>query len=621
MSYAGIQLKHLAFLGPDKAPAVLEFKPGLNVVCGASDTGKSFLVSAIDFMTGANSTLEDIPERVGYDRIRLGIVAVDGTEYTLERSVEGGGFRKFSGLVVDSDPPEDFEEIFEKHNAKRIDNVSRFLLGLIGLGGKNLRKNKKGETVSLSFRNLARLTIVQEQDITKKGSPFESGQYTDRTTDYSAFKLLLTGVDDSALVKSRAVEKRNADAAVKAQIYDSLINDFSVILRDLTDDPKGLRDQKVRLESALAQQKERLAMTEKEFNGLAKERAENRRSLSKMQGRLEEISGLTERFTLLRKHYLNDLRRLEAVKESGTLFAFLEARDCPLCGARPERQEHNASCDGNVENVVEAANAEIEKIHTLSRGLEQTLKELEEERNKIDRNILSMVDKLAAVEAEIEKRIAPELEGVRETFLDLAEKHATVLRALDMFERVEELEMRRAELHDTTDDGNNSDEKSLSHIPKSVLGQFAEKVEETLVAWGFPGAERVYFDETVRDLVIGGKPRGSRGKGLRAITHAAFTYGLMDYCRSHDRAHPGFIVLDSPLLAYYEPEGDEEDEKLLAGSDLKERFYQFLSRVPKNEQVIVVENEHPPELQDGSIKLTVFSKNPMSGRYGLFPIE
>ena len=88
-----------------------------------------------------------------------------------------------------------------------------------------------------------------------------------------------------------------------------------------------------------------------------------------------------------------------------------------------------------------------------------------------------------------------------------------------------------------------------------------------------------------------GKERGSTGKGLRAITHAAVSVGIMEFCLERELPHPGFLVIDSPLLAYWKPEGEEDD---LSGTDLKERFYQYLLGMRPNTQVIVVENEHPP---------------------------
>lgn len=88
-----------------------------------------------------------------------------------------------------------------------------------------------------------------------------------------------------------------------------------------------------------------------------------------------------------------------------------------------------------------------------------------------------------------------------------------------------------------------------SAVPTAAADAFAQSVESILADWHFPEAGRVHFDPNTRDLVIAGKPRGARGKGLRAITHAAFTLGLLAHCRASRTPHPGFVILDSPLLS------------------------------------------------------------------------
>ena len=47
-----ILIKNICFLGTKVDPAFISFDQSLSVVCGASDTGKSFLVEAIDFLLG-----------------------------------------------------------------------------------------------------------------------------------------------------------------------------------------------------------------------------------------------------------------------------------------------------------------------------------------------------------------------------------------------------------------------------------------------------------------------------------------------------------------------------------------------------------------------------------------
>lgn len=78
----GLRLRHLAFHGPNRESASIEFGPQLNVIYGASNTGKSFVVEAIDFMLGGQGPLRDIPERVGYDRVILAVETLDGDSFT-----------------------------------------------------------------------------------------------------------------------------------------------------------------------------------------------------------------------------------------------------------------------------------------------------------------------------------------------------------------------------------------------------------------------------------------------------------------------------------------------------------------------------------------------------------
>lgn len=168
--FARLQIRHLSFLGPKRTPATVRFEAGFNVLYGASDTGKSFILDSIDFMLGGKGPLRDFPEREGYDRVLLGMQLTSGETFTVHRSTEGGGFLMFEGLH-ESVVPDAGIELREQHDERRDDNLSRFLLKQIVLADKRIRRNKLNETNSLSFRNLARLAIVDEEEIIQKRSP------------------------------------------------------------------------------------------------------------------------------------------------------------------------------------------------------------------------------------------------------------------------------------------------------------------------------------------------------------------------------------------------------------------------------------------------------------------
>src|SRR5690349_12071295 len=89
-SVPGLTLLHLAFSGPSAETADLRFEPGLNLLFGASNTGKSFAYKAIDFAMGAGRPLPDIEQRRPYDRLWLGFTSGSGTQ-TVARAIAGGG--------------------------------------------------------------------------------------------------------------------------------------------------------------------------------------------------------------------------------------------------------------------------------------------------------------------------------------------------------------------------------------------------------------------------------------------------------------------------------------------------------------------------------------------------
>jgi hypothetical protein len=98
----------------------------------------------------------------------------------------------------------------------------------------------------------------------------------------------------------------------------------------------------------------------------------------------------------------------------------------------------------------------------------------------------------------------------------------------------------------------------------------------------------------------------------RAITYAAFMIGVLLETNRKDLPHPGFVLMDSRLVTYREP-----DEHI--GEGVKHAFYQHLATTLGDAQVIILENEEPPEELKSAIAFTGFTKNRSIGRYGLFP--
>jgi len=309
----------------------------------------------------------------------------------------------------------------------------------------------------------------------------------------------------------------------------------------------------------------------------------------------------------------SDLSRLEGIREAGSLISALGPDRCPLCGATPEDQHLNKECDGNIEEIISAAGTETKKIQNLKSELADTVAKLHEENKRYETSQPSLIESLEAIDKAI-REISPSLSDKRAKYSELIEKRNEVQNALNLIKSIGELEERRKAIDDIVEGQPNSG-NTITDLSASILNDFSILLEGILQAWTFPDSERVHFAKESNDIVISGKPRGSRGKGMRSITHTAFTLGLMKFTEEQNLPHPGFTVIDTPLLAYREPEGEEDD---LSGTAVQEKFYEYLSGW-ESRQVIILENVDPPDFVKNNDQTTFFSKNPDLGRYGFLP--
>lgn len=602
MSDHYLQLRKILFKGPKKESS-LDFYSGVNVICGASDTGKSFLAESIDFMLGGTE-LRDIPELALYAEIELHLSTSSEKNWCLKRAITGGNFRLTD--LDDSSIPEVI--LKQDHNHGATDNLSGFLLAGIGLLNKRiLRSSKKLTTQSLSFRNLARLVVIQEDEIQQKGSPFWSGQFTTKTSNIATVKLLLTDIDDSAVVPSVDAQNYNNQLTV----LDEFLLEISTEIDNVEDTQEQLESQLEKLKNTIQEQDNSLSTLQQELNISIQQRSEIFESKNKHGSRLSEISELLTRFQLLKEHYLVDIDRLQSIQESGAIFFHLKTVPCPTCGSTSDIPQLDNT---EIEKIIISATAEIKKINQLLKELDDTVQSLYREQAILKTLFKQDEVKYNELDQAIQQVIVPQVNNFRTSFSELIEKRSDVDKTLDLFSRYDHIYKKKQALLDQTDIPKEKIEIKTG-VPESIAHELSLKISDILKAWKFPGECHVYFDKKTVDFVIDGKPRGSSGKGLRAITHAAVNVALLEYCQENELSHPGFLILDSPLLAYYAPEC--EDDIALSGSDLKEMFYAYLiEHHGSNSQIIIIENQHPPVCIQSKISMSVFTHNPSEGRFG-----
>ncbi|NRI66038.1 hypothetical protein FEZ60_10860 [Rhodococcus sp. MS16] len=608
-----ILITHLAFIGENVPTAQVEFGPGVTIIRGPSDTGKSFIADSIDYMLGG-STLRTIPQSAGYSTILLGMKLPDGTQITLARGVKGGGFSLYEGKLtkLPENPPQ--RTLGEKHDARSENNLSNFLLAHLDISGRQLRRNQSNEKDSLSFRDLARLCVIDENQIQSPTPPPLSGQRTSETKEKSALKMLLLDEDDSALITVSKPAERKAVGKAKSEVLYQLLADAR---RKIEAHPsrQSLKDQLVLMESSISAASGAIESSSQARARIAQDLATVQNSLQDVRRRLRELQGLQSRFALLSEQYDLDIERLDMVHEAGGLLGYLSPGTCPFCGAEENHQKDTfGNTHGNLPfgSVIKGERAKTEGLRA---DIELAMEDLDSEAQRLKTREAALTQEIddgqrAVRQADLDLR--PHQSGLAE----LIGTRLSVETALVVHEQIYDLE----ELLKTVE-FESKPVKAIAAEPLSVEAAtgLSEHIQERLIAWGFPNADNVRFDRSDFDIVDDEQLRSAHGKGVRAVLHSAFTLALADHCFANDLPHPGFVVLDSPLVTYKPPkpgaeaETDEESKRRLDPSVIG-RFYRDLQE-NVTAQVIVMENTDPPDelaVETSDIEFTASTE----GRWG-----
>lgn len=615
----GIYLERLVVKGPGLADAVLEFKDGLNVIAGASDTGKSYAFSCIDYVFGAKRPPKKIKEAAGYQSVVLRVIARETSEhFELERSLAGGEvqLRKLGPR----DEILDAKVLSATHAVENPQTISGQLLQWCGLWGRQIRTNKRGDQRSLSFRDVAFLVLVDENRMFEERPPHLSEIVQSHTAESDTLRLLVTGTESApviALPSKKLLASNKAKNELLAQMISTAEAEFGTYAVSDTE----LTNQIERLEKARNVALSDYDDSRRNTVVLEQKLADLARDLRDVQARALVIEGLQKRFELLRSHYESDLNRLRAIEETGILLESFPAKACPACGAAPhEHRPEACAVEYRIIDVQASARSESTKVETLKADLNMLLAELSTEASALEGKRRAIAHAMESMQSQITQELMPRIRQSAEELKVQTAVRDRLVQARSIADQLKQLRDLAATLQ-IKEAGELAPSEVEVTATTADLDAFAAEVGALLEEWHYPDLGRVVFSEDEQDIVIGAQIRTAHGKGVRALTCAAFILGLERHCQKRDLAHPRVVVLDSPLVAYEEAdEGTPTPEDTrLHEAGVKEAFYTTLARGAVGGQIIIFENQDPPpEVSDGLHRQHFTRTN--RGRYGFFPV-
>ena len=93
-------IKSLSVTGANVNTSSIDFTPGLNIIHGPSNCGKSYIVECLDYMLGAETSRIDAS--LGYDTIQI-LIVTDSGNISMERKLNSANIEvNSSNALIDS---------------------------------------------------------------------------------------------------------------------------------------------------------------------------------------------------------------------------------------------------------------------------------------------------------------------------------------------------------------------------------------------------------------------------------------------------------------------------------------------------------------------------------------
>jgi hypothetical protein len=611
-------LRRLAVRGPGKSDATLDFAPGLTLITGISNTGKTHALECIDFALGARDAPKPIDEAEGYTSVVLEL-SCTGTIKTISRTYSSPTVALvFDGTIEAWDGTSGNELTVASNRRKPETTLNAMLLEAAGFkAGTMIPGSTKGKTQMLSYRNVAPFCIVNEDEVIGDRSPVASTAPTSDVAPKAVFALMLTGeVPEAEVTAVRDANQARDQAKNRAALLTDMIAELQVEIASREVDRQTLERQLAQLDAELTEITDSLAQRSAALETLVGHRRESLNHADTANARRIESLALEERFGLLARHYESDVRRLEFVMEGGHFFTQLAASHCPECGRPYDVGDPCHPESAHADEVEQAARAEIGKLQPRMADVQRAITEAAEDAVAAGVEYDQATARARELDEQIREQASPAAEHARSQLAALTARRRVIEEDLLRYRELDRFVAAKQEADIAADKKPATFRASQNADALKALG---EEIERVLRAWQFDVGSGVYLDAPTLDLVIGGKPRGANGKGVRAVARAAFNVGLMRYCLANDRPHPGFVIIDTPLRPYkgYTPQGEEADEARRL-DPVRTACIRDLAAANAG-QVIIMENEEPPDDVRKLAMVHDFGGPLAAGRAGFYP--
>ena len=588
---------------PSRPDSSVNFKSGLNIICGPSNSGKSWILECIDYMFGMDHKKFILNEKSGYTEVRMRICTPRG-DLRLVRPIGPGQ----NNIEITSTDPRIKQGTYTRNQTKRKPSLNSVWLRLIGFEHPEELKviaNRDLKTQALTWRTFWHALYADEDRISTKDPVLLPTQNTAEPAFKCALASLITGKNYAAYAKTESAESKRIRNFAIIEYLKPLPEQLDQRI-ELIDKELGTSDP-AEIERRVEELSEELGRVQQRINRATQQGQEVVSKLQKVREELAETYSLRSRYEELASSYRARIDRFDFVDEGHTKTGDLVSPTaCPVCTQNlpPEVQTSIPAPDPHERQELVVRLSDLGKTMD-QMGLEQT--SLQEQERQ-----------LAANAKEITSHIRNELKPQLRTLKAAIASHNAIIASQaerqQLLERKNDTEAEILKRKDLTFTAGTF--APLDEYPKEFWDQMSTYLLDILGACAFPKLKEAKFLRATFDAVVNGKTKGEEGQGYRSFVNTAVLLALRQYLSSNAAHNPGMLIIDTPLLGLDDPQLDPDLQEAM--ETIPAALYDHLACEQDAGQVIIADNtKFMPEI--GSLQekcnLIALTKGE-KGRYG-----
>lgn len=573
------------FLGVEGQRRIVSLEPGkVNIITGASGTGKSTLIKAIDYCLGSSKC--ELPAHVRRRSLAVGVKWVLGdAEMIVGRIIPPVGQKTSTHMFVSSGKSlglpssvEDFE------GATTVEAAKAFLERAFGIGDLTDRSPaESAERGRATVRHVTPYLFVTKEVIYSESVLLHGLEKQDKARDIVATMPYFLGVIDeaSALAErrlrqlQRVLDREEAKEKTRATAESALKQRAMSLLAEARrigiaqEVPFGASEEELlsRLHEVAAAQVEVNAYpSDSEIATLHMQRRDVLTRLESVKRKaratktaIREASGFQQAIT----------RQYEKLELSEHMQEV--AQVCPLCETPSERGRETAK----------ALQATLAKVRAESAAVERVKPRLLDHDRDLDQQLESLNVELRGIDGRIQTWLRQSEETRR--LADLSQVRAHLLGRISFFleasvdeprQVTRDLSVLRTEIAELEARVDRDAKRIKLQRAERKISQFASEAFAQLPTVEPCIDSELEFSSREPEVVVMEEGSGAvlripdvgSDQNYLAI-HIALSFALQRYFESVNAPVPGLLVLDQISRPYFPTKGEDEDETEIAGGE------------------------------------------------------